>query len=318
MRGEGGSSPGAWRGARILWIWGRPAIDIVPTALAREGAFGKLPGCWVRDEMRTATHVYNHLDTVDIDKLLRTCTTGEADILLGDFNRRHKLWGGSRVICATGRAKQLAEGVTAAGMECLTSTGVVTYSQSDNTANGRYCSTIDLTFASCGISSRVGECVVLKDVPGFDSDHRIVKTTFDISPNREITTRFLWKRANKKGVQRAVARALEPLGLPALKTTAETDRYAEDRVKKIRSVVNRNVPTRPSQALRIRPRPDGELREMVENEIRNRPNNQQWPPGFTLSCKSTSERIESIVRTASFRRHVARKATGSRGAHAWG
>ncbi|RYP82468.1 hypothetical protein DL769_001661 [Monosporascus sp. CRB-8-3] len=185
-------------------------------------------------------NVYNRNKEIDLDELSRACMSNKPEsALLGDFNLHHPLWGGDQVHDACERGNKLCRLTQIAGMTCLTSPGAITYSRSFG-FNGRYCSTIDLTFAGRHVASRASRCKVL-DVRGFETDHRIVETTLNVVANRAFGKWYLWKVANKPDFERNADRVLRPLQFPKLETEADIDGYACQFVSALQILIKQEV-----------------------------------------------------------------------------
>ena len=141
-------------------------------------------------------------------------------------------------------AKKLHRATRAAKMKLITKQGAITYSRSAHVDQN--CSTIDLVFGGNTITSRNPQWKIANDM-GFNSDHRLTQTEFDIEPIRVLSAPRNWNAAHKEHVFRAVKIALENLGSPALACTAEVDRYATDLINLLSAVLSKTV-------LRAKPR----------------------------------------------------------------
>ncbi|KAF4468113.1 zinc knuckle [Fusarium albosuccineum] len=173
-------------------------------------------------------NVYNRNDTINIEQMLNDTTMTGRDLLVGDFNIHHSQWAGEREVKPTRKAEEMHEGLKEAHMKLVTTPGAGTFSRSPTSEP----STIDLTFVSEGIL----DCVKnwpLVEAPGFESDHRIIKTLLKIRPTRTVRTRIDWKRTRKKYAN-ATKNNLEPLGFPDLNTDDHIDEY----IAKINDAVN--------------------------------------------------------------------------------
>lgn len=144
-------------------------------------------------------------------------------------------------------AEKLDQALTAANMKLLSRRGAITYSRSSQVDQN--CSTIDLTFGGDIIVGRDPQWDIV-DAIGFESDHRVTQISLDIKPSRLTSTRFNWKRANKKHVSKAVKTALKSLGNPVLASTAEVDKYATDMVSLLCAAMSKTVPLVKPRALR--------------------------------------------------------------------
>ncbi|KAF5714860.1 hypothetical protein FMUND_7241 [Fusarium mundagurra] len=141
-------------------------------------------------EIATATkplaihNVYNHLNKLKVEPLLSyldSCSSHS--ILLGDFNYHHKDWNGNQ--------------------RTETST-------SGNNDTSKRSSTIDLTFAKESVSDSVGYCEVLQ-VPGFESDHRVIETSVKRTVKTEAKTMPCWHKVTPAKFQHHLKPRLPPL-----------------------------------------------------------------------------------------------------------
>ncbi|KAJ9415572.1 Endonuclease/exonuclease/phosphatase [Fusarium oxysporum] len=198
----------------------------------------------ISDDQTIAIHnVHNQLKKVKIPDLLQKVTATGQDFLVGDFNLHHTVWGGDKVKIIEPQAVELANGLNQARMGLLTTRGFPTYSRGQCIA-GEYNSTIDLTYASSAIVPFVRKWES-PDVPGFDSDHRVIMTTLNLEIDRVPSTYYLWKLADPNKFRACVDGSLKPLGFPALTTPAMTDNYARKVVQAFNPAIERLVPLAP-------------------------------------------------------------------------
>lgn len=152
-------------------------------------------------------------------KLICECC-GPNSVLLGAFNLHHKLWAGSQVT-ESADSKTLADAVRSYDLHLCNSPGVTTYTRSAD-PDGQIRSTIDLTFLGPHLTHRsLGWAVV--DVQGFDSDHRVVRTTLDCPPVRQISIHRRWHETDLEAFRTSVERNLGDLPQPDLDSTAGID-----------------------------------------------------------------------------------------------
>ncbi|RKL51925.1 hypothetical protein BFJ70_g639 [Fusarium oxysporum] len=198
----------------------------------------------ISDDQTIAIHnVHNQLKKVKIPDLLQKVTATGQDFLVGDFNLHHTVWGGDKVKIIELQAVELANGLNQARMDPLTARGFLTYSRGQCIA-GEYNSTIDLTYASSAIVSFVRKWES-PDVPGFDSDHRVIMTMLNLEIDRVPSTYYLWKLADPNKFRACIDGSLKPLGFPALTTPAMTDNYARKVVQAFNPAIERLVPLAP-------------------------------------------------------------------------
>ena len=185
-------------------------------------------------------NVYNHSKNLNIDKLMDTCFGATADILAGDFNLHHPSWcSDDMTFVVENDAKKLYYATEAADMKLISTKGAITYSW--GTRADQNASTIDLVFGGPAIVSRDPQWSIV-EVDGFDSDHRVTQTSFDIEPTRATDNRLDWRRANRKLALRLIENSLRSLQKPALLSTAEIDEYTAKLVDLLRIAMITTVP----------------------------------------------------------------------------
>ncbi|KAF5697000.1 hypothetical protein FGLOB1_13100 [Fusarium globosum] len=211
----------------LRWLW-----DSGFSAIASDAAgFERGP----------ATGAYNHPDknVKTPDLLQRVTATGE-DFLVGDFNLHHLTWSGDNVTTIEPQAFELVNGLHEAGMELLTPRGFRTYARGKH-LTGEYSSNIDLTYASPSLIPFVRKWQS-PDVPGFDSDHRVIMATLNLEVNRVPSTYYIWKRADPDKFRACVGGSLKPIGFPVLTTPAMVDNYARKVVQAFGPAIETLVP----------------------------------------------------------------------------
>ncbi|VTT82833.1 unnamed protein product [Fusarium fujikuroi] len=195
----------------------------------------------ISDDQTTAIHnVYNQQKNANIPDLLRRGTATGEDFLVGDFNLHHPSWSGDNVTMIEPQAIELANGLHEAGMELLTPRGFRTYARGKH-RTGEYSSTIDLAYASPSLIPFVRKWES-PDVPGFDSDHRVIMTTLNLEVNRVPSTYYIWRRADPDKFRACVGGSLKPIGFPALTTPAMVDNYARKVVQAFSPAIETLVP----------------------------------------------------------------------------
>ncbi|KAG7064329.1 zinc knuckle [Colletotrichum scovillei] len=156
-------------------------------------------------------NVYNRQTKINIDRLLATCTLGQDNLLLGDFNLHHPRWSRTPFVGPiTSDARSLFHGTEQAGMECITEPGAMTYSRGSD--QEKHTSTIDLAFLSQSLLHRFTDWSILEG-RNFNSDHRIIQTTLLMEPDRTSSDRYLWGKADVAGFRAHVERELANSGL---------------------------------------------------------------------------------------------------------
>ncbi|RYC78566.1 hypothetical protein BFJ63_vAg18561 [Fusarium oxysporum f. sp. narcissi] len=160
-------------------------------------------------------------------------------IIVGDFNLHHELWGGDRVQRADPDAAELT---TIMEDYCLTSNlapGTITYEERD----GR--TTIDLCLTTAGLVDRLIQCEIETDMD-HDSDHLPITTSLDLNTVKMIAKpRRNWKALDEKTFTRVLQRELPPQRRSRTKTAL--DRHVEEVMAAITAAVDEAVPkTAPS------------------------------------------------------------------------
>jgi exonuclease III len=160
-------------------------------------------------------------------------------IIVGDFNLHHELWGGDRVQRADPDAAELT---TIMEDYCLTSNlapGTITYEERD----GR--TTIDLCLTTAGLVGRLIQCEIETDMD-HDSDHLPITTSLDLNTVKMIAKpQRNWKALDEKTFTRVLQRELPPQRRSRTKTGL--DRHVEEVMAAITAAVDEAVPkTAPS------------------------------------------------------------------------
>jgi hypothetical protein len=136
-------------------------------------------------------------------------------ILLGDFNTHHSQWGGIGIACEQ-QGDHLLNATKREGLQLLTQQGEITWKRGDQE------STIDLTFATQALSTRVEYCGT-EDQWALTQDHIPIKITLDLRVSdepQETHTRYALKKLNLEGLSNDLQRS--QLGtLEAIQQTLE-------------------------------------------------------------------------------------------------
>lgn len=260
-------------------------------------------------------NVYNREKSVDIEALIRDTTTTGRDILVGDFNLSHPHWGGDDVKNICPDAVSLHKGTQAAGMDCVTVRGTATFTRSV----GGKSSTIDLTFVSGQIIQSWASWQVL-DVPGFESDHRVIETKFSVKLARASRIIFQWKRTKEEEFNKGIEDGMDNMGYPSLATEAQIDTYIENIRGVLDSAVRKHVPSRVCQSFKPTVRPvNGSLQRLKAQERAalqklRRSNNNRWRRYWEhISSKRIA--AERSQNRDNWRRSTAANTKYSRGAY---
>ena len=195
------------------------------------------------EEQRIMVHnVYNPTQTATergstlplLGKALEQSSQHE-QIIIGDFNLHHELWGGDRVQRADPNAAEL---ITIIEDHCLTSNlvpGTITYEERD----GR--TTIDLCLTTAGLVGRLIQCEIETNMD-HDSDHLPIVTSLDLNIVKMMAKpRRNWKALDEKTFTRVLQRELPPQQRPRTKTAL--DRHIEEVMVALMVAVEEAVPT---------------------------------------------------------------------------
>ncbi|KAJ3552838.1 hypothetical protein NPX13_g11022 [Xylaria arbuscula] len=158
----------------------------------------------------------------------------EEQIVLGDFNLHHELWGGSLHRPKDPEAEELAELIADQGLTNTLLPGTITYEEGDSS------STIDLCLLTVGLVDRIIRSGVDRSVE-HDSDHLPITTVLDMrvaqiakEPVRN------WKALNKKVFQDVLTARLPQLRRPRTKTAL--DEYVKKVVEALWNAADAAVP----------------------------------------------------------------------------
>ena len=168
---------------------------------------------------------------------------GSEQILAGDFNLHHQLWGGTAVEQADREAGQLIGIMEDFDLTNTLQPGTITYEE------GEKRTTIDLCLVTFGLVDRLIRSEVGRELD-HDSDHLPIVTSLDMNAaclNRE--ARRKWKALDEKAFD-----ARLHLGLPSLRrprTKAALERYVQELVAALQKAADEAAPVqRPSSKAR--------------------------------------------------------------------
>lgn len=136
-------------------------------------------------------------------------------MVVGDFNLHHNLWGGPQNIRSEPEADILIEIMEKYSLSSTLPRGTITY----NEANAR--TTIDLSLLITGLLDRIVKSMIDHDIE-YGSDHLPIATTLDLNTKQlpEITVRN-WKALNPKKFDAALKRELPNLQKPRTKAALD-------------------------------------------------------------------------------------------------
>ena len=188
-------------------------------------------------------NVYNPNHTVEnrqsvLSQLRRVLESAQQteQIVLGDFNLHHEMWGGPNVPKTEAEAEDLVDIMEDYNLTSTLIPGTITYEEGERQA------TIDLCLVTVGLADRVIRSEVDRDFD-HDSDHLPVVTSFDLSVKQlSREPRKNWKLIDEKKFKSVVLRNLPPLRRP--RTRSALDQYAGEIVAALQNAIETAVPQR--------------------------------------------------------------------------
>ncbi|KAF3808262.1 hypothetical protein GCG54_00006881 [Colletotrichum gloeosporioides] len=186
-------------------------------------------------------NAYNRTrNTIAFNLLLREAVADYC-ILLGDFNLRHRAWSDRHI--SDRATKQLEIETRLAGMRCLLKPKDFTFKR------GETQTTIDLVF----LGERLKDLCELFHVArprGFTTDHAVLETVLNVSPDRDHTPVLQIDKADPDVVRSEMAtRLLAKFGDPShlrqhqLSTTDKLDQFAKAFVVSAKAAIDATIPT---------------------------------------------------------------------------
>ncbi|KAF5529196.1 hypothetical protein FMEXI_14306 [Fusarium mexicanum] len=183
---------------------------------------------------------------IDVKQFVEETTSGQRNIVVGDFNLHRYLWGGPlfKRHNHTPAAQVLEhEMITVAKMALLTKQGTVTCTKGSGDSHST-ASCIDLTFISPDLCHKVKHWGVFQDNPWKPSDHRPIRTILDMTCVRDDSRILLWNRVNIKAFFEAVGLGLRHLDGMPLDTRHDLDTFASKLVQIIYESIQEHVGSR--------------------------------------------------------------------------
>nr|XP_036581842.1 zinc knuckle [Colletotrichum truncatum]KAF6790285.1 zinc knuckle [Colletotrichum truncatum] len=172
----------------------------------------------VLQQLRTALETNNHIE----------------QIVVGDFNLHHELWGGSDIRTTDAGARELVELMDDSDLINQLPAGTITYKEGD------YSSTIDLCLLTVGLIERLIKCGI-EDEVNHDSDHLPIATSLDLTiAQLQPEERRNWKALDERVFIRAIKRELPPLRRP--RTKSALDKYVQDITEALSIATEEAVP----------------------------------------------------------------------------
>lgn len=200
------------------------------------------PGAEHQGEPRLAIHnIYNPPKAANNRRSTLPSTRRALDkhrtteqILLGDFNLHHPLWGGQDVMVTDPEPEDLIDIMEEFALHSTLLPGTVAYEE------GRSQSTSDLCLMTIDLVDNVVRSEVNRDLD-HDSDHLPISIELDLTVKRlESRPRKNWKRLDQKTYENALKNALPPLRKPS--TKAALDTYVEEVTTAIQSAIDKALP----------------------------------------------------------------------------
>ncbi|KAF4955000.1 hypothetical protein FSARC_11969 [Fusarium sarcochroum] len=254
---------------------------------------------------------------IDVNRLIQRTTASRLDIVMGDFNLHHWAWSGKllKKHKTSDSAENLHNGMAVAGMKQLTVPGTVTWAPGKGDG-GKSPSCIDLTFVSGELYPAFKSWGLDKFNPWDDSDHRPIRTVFDIRPCRDESKVYLWRKTPKGAFEAAVAKGLAGMDISEPTTPKEADELAEEIMSVIWNAIVECVPTRLANPPPESRRPNRHKQSMLQNQGLStaQPATHQGRQG-TKTKQWYNQEIEKTGKNDRFRRHI--QAQGQRRNGAW-
>lgn len=180
-----------------------------------------------------------------LQNIVKALDTESTQILLGDFNLHHPVWGG----CTSKRhtlAGALLQATEEKGLSLLLPPGLITRDLTVNEGTRREHrrqTTIDLIFGSQTIAQRVVSCDVRRDL-GTGSDHLPIETCLAIQPElrSQGTLGWAWKNIDIEAFQRRLDHRATVLPQEALTSKTQVNRYTDTLIDVIRTSAFESTP----------------------------------------------------------------------------
>jgi exonuclease III len=195
-----------------------------------------------QDQQKVAVHnIYNAggvgspipRTLTDIRAVLEEHSSDE-QILLGDFNLHHPLWGGQAVRYADPQAEDLIAIIEDFDLSSTLAPGTITYEEAARQT------TIDLCLVTVGLVDRVIRSQVDRELD-HDSDHLPISTVLDMTVQHlQNTAKRNWKRMNEATYLKILKQTLPPLRRPMTKTAL--DNYVREVVIAVSAGLDKAVP----------------------------------------------------------------------------
>ncbi|PQE23329.1 reverse transcriptase protein [Rutstroemia sp. NJR-2017a BBW] len=159
---------------------------------------------------------------------------GEEQIILGDFNLHHELWGGRTIQTRDPESDNLIDLVEEFQLGTLLPAGTITYDDK----NAQSC--IDLCYGTQDIVDRI---IICNTDPSIDhnSDHLPITTILDLRTiQRQVVHTYDWSNIDEKEFRIRLEYELPILRCPKTKTAL--DRYVREVVAAIETAIKHSTP----------------------------------------------------------------------------
>ena len=162
---------------------------------------------------------------------------GGEQLVVGDFNLHHPLWGGAAVERSDAGALQIVETIEAGMLQFLSAPGVPTREK-----HGNQPSTLDLTLATPSTTARIAACEVNNDILG--SDHLPITTTFlpSMALRANAEPRRSFKKLDTERVAQGTQKIQTSLLSNPLSTTEDIDHHCKQLTSGIQNLISETVP----------------------------------------------------------------------------
>jgi len=168
-----------------------------------------------------------------LDELLIRSRAAE-QIVVGDFNLHHPMWGGERAVQADAEALELSEVMEHHGLQSTLQPGTITYEERN------FRSTIDFSLVYMGLLDRSISSTVERELD-HDSDHLPITMAIDLRlPCSEAKLRRNWKYLDGKKYCDALRKTLKQTRRP--RTRAALDTYVSEVTEAIHKALDQVLP----------------------------------------------------------------------------
>ncbi|KAI3528112.1 reverse transcriptase, partial [Colletotrichum abscissum] len=172
----------------------------------------------VLQQLRTTLETYQHVE----------------QIVVGDFNLHHELWGGSDIRAPDREATELLDLMDDINLTSQLRAGTITYEGDRRT-------TIDLCLVTVGLVDRMIRCEVDHNI-NHDSDHLPIATSLHLAVTElQREEKRKWKAIDKETFIETLRGSLPEIQRPRTKTAL--DRYVETTIDALSAAIKAAVPT---------------------------------------------------------------------------